>query len=146
MPADRHAIGEIIETSTLELAAESQELHRPPALGELVVVQVEGEDYCYGVVTHGTTSSPDAGRRVVRRATEDVRDEAIYAQHPQLTRLLQTVFRARLVGWREGQTVRRGIPPTPPPLHHTVYQCGAADVETFAQDLYYFRLLLTDAG
>lgn len=144
--SDEVPIGEIIETSTLGFVAESQELHRPPALGELVKVQTDGEDYCYGVVTYGTTSSPDAGRRVVRRATEDVHDEAIYDQHPQLSRLLQTTFRAKMVGWREGDMIRQSVPPTPPPLHHTVYR-SPADVEKLVgRGFYYFRLLLDETG
>lgn len=146
MPDDREIIGEIIETSTLDFVAESQRLHQPPALGELVVVQVNGEDYCYGVVTYGTTSSPDAGRRVVRRATAEVRDEAIYDQHPQLSRLLQTTFRAKMVGWRDDDRILQSIPPTPPPLHHTVYRCPG-DIGRFVKrGFYYFRLLLDDAG
>lgn len=143
---DEAPIGEIIETSTLHFVAESQELHRPPALGELVKVQTDGADYCYGVVTYGTTSSPDAGRRVVRRATGEVRDEAIYDQHPQLSRLLQTTFRAKLVGWCEHDRILQSIPPTPPPLHHTVYSCPG-DIGRFVErGFYYFRLLLDDSG
>lgn len=146
MSQEREIIGEIIETSTLAFVAESQQLHQPPALGELIVVQVDGDDYCYGVVTYGTTSSPDVGRRVVRRATDDVRDEAIYNQHPQLTRLLQTTFRAKLVGWRENNRLVQSIPPTPPPLHHTVYRCPADIKPLVERGFYYFRLLLDDAG
>lgn len=145
MPDDR-IIGEIIETSSLHVVAESQTLHQPPALGELVKVQMQGEDYCFAVVTFGTTSSPDAGRRVVRRATEDVYDEEIYERHPQLKKLLQTTFRAHLVGWMDGGAIRQGLPPAPPPLHHRVYRCPDS-IGAFAErGFYYFRLLLEGTG
>lgn len=137
-----HGIGEIIETSTLDFLAASQELHQPPALGELVKVQTAGEDYCYAVVVFGTTRSPDAGRRVIPRAAGDVRDEAIYDHHPQLKRLLQTTFHAKLVGWNQNGAIRQAIPPTPPPLHHTVYTCTTDEIATFTATFYYLRLLL----
>lgn len=134
-------IGEIVETSTLGFRAESLTLHQPPPLGELVKVQRDGQDYWYAVVVYGTTSA-DVGRRVVRRATPEVRDEAIYREHPQLARLLQTVFEARLVGWNEDGRIRQGLPPVPPPLHYSVHVCSAEEVIAFSRHFYYFRLLL----
>lgn len=137
-------IGEIIETSTQDFLAESLELHRPPQLGSLVKVQVSRQDYCYAVVSYGTTSSPDAGRRAVRRSTDGVIDEAIYDAHPQLNRLLQTTFRATLVGWHAGNArqVRQSLPPSPPPLHHAVYICTPSEMREFTGGLQYFRLIL----
>ena len=137
-------IGEIVETSTLGFRAESLTLHQPPPLGELVKVQRDGEDYWYAVVVYGTTSA-DLGRRVVRRATPEVRDEAVYREHPQLRRLLQTTFEARLVGWKDEGRVRQTLPPAPPPLHYSVYVCSAEEVAAFTRHFYYFRLLLEPA-
>src|SRR5687768_3217340 len=98
-------LGEIIETSTLDFVAESLTLHQPPPLGSLVKVQVQGATYCYGVVCFGTTSSADSGRRAVRRSQNGAVNEAVYKEHPQLERLLQTLFRVSLVGCLEGKTL-----------------------------------------
>lgn len=136
-------IGEIIETTTLDFLAESLTLHQPPPLGDLVKVHMEGEAYCYGVVCYGTTSSPDAGRRAVRRSAPGVVDEQVYSEHPQLARLLQTVFRVQLVAWRDENLVRQTLPPSPPPLHHTVYECQGKEAIEVSDNLTYLRLLLS---
>jgi hypothetical protein len=139
-------IGEIIETTTSGFVAESEELNRPPALGSLVKVQVGGADYAYGVVSYGTTTSPEPGRRAVRRSTDEVFDEAIYDEHPQLWRILHTEFNVILVGWVEDGVIHQHLPPQPPPLHHSVYQCEPEEVKAFTQQLYYLRLLLSAPG
>ncbi|HBY95118.1 MAG TPA: hypothetical protein DEP84_14365 [Chloroflexi bacterium] len=146
MPENTEPIGEIIETATQDFLAESLTLHQPPLLGELVKVQVNREDYCYAVVSYASTSSPDAGRRAVRRSSESVVDEAVYASHPQLNRLLQTTFRAILTGWSDAgvssAAIRQSLPPTPPPLHHSTYRCTPEAVRRFTDQLLYFRLIL----
>lgn len=139
-------IGEIIETTTLDFVAVSMTLHQPPPLGELVKVNLSGQCYCYGVVCYGTTSSPDSGRRAVRRSQENVIDEQVYREHPQLERLLQTVFRVLLVGWRDGEEVRQTLPPSPPPLHHAVHECDGQEAHRLTGNLTYFRLLLSAGG
>lgn len=140
-------IGEIIETTTLGFLAESLTLHQPPPLGDLVKVNMGGQCYCYGVVCYGTTSSPDAGRRAVRRSASGVVDEQVYREHPQLERLLQTVFQVTLVGWQDDDhIVHQTLPPVPPPLHHAVYRCNEAEVKALSRHLSYFRLLLGASG
>jgi len=168
-------IGEIIETGTTGFVAESLELNRPPALGSLVKVEV-GDGACvYGVVSHGTTTGLDPGRRAVRRSTEEVRDEAIYDEHPELKHTLRTEFSVLLVGCVEdpvlvalgplaqalgpvaqghrGQRVqdkcgaiRQHLPAQPPPLHYSVHQCTEEEVRAFSERLYYLRLLLSAPG
>ena len=139
-------IGEIIETGTTGFVAESLELNRPPALGSLVKVEV-GEGACvYGVVSHGTTAGLDPGRRAVRRSTAEVYDEAIYAEHPELTRTLRTEFSVLLVGCVEDGAIRQHLPAQPPPLHYSVHQCTEEEVRAFSERLYYLRLLLAATG
>ena len=139
-------IGEIIETTSISFVAESEELNQPPALGSLVKVQVRGADYAYGLVSYGTTTSPEPGRRAVRRSTEKAFDEAIYDEHPQLRRVLHTEFNVILVGWVEDGVIHQHLPPQPPPLHHSVYQCSSEEIKAFSQRLYYLRLLLAASG
>lgn len=141
-------IGEIVATSSNSLTAVSFTLHQPPALGSLLKVDVEGgRRTVYGVVSFGTTTGLDPGRRVVRRSTEDVHDAAIYAEHPQLEKTLRTEFAALLVGYSgpDGR-VHQHLPPQPPPLHYSVCGCDADEVARFSQQRRYFRLLLAAAG
>lgn len=139
-------IGEIVETSTTSFVAVSKTLHQPPALGSLVKVQLGGEDYAYGVVAFGTTTSPDPGRRAVPRANDEVYDEALYAEQPQLTRVLHTEFTVVLVGCFEEGTVQQYLPPQPPRLHYDVHECTPDEVRRFSERLLYFRLLLNAQG
>jgi hypothetical protein len=134
-------IGEIIETGTTGFVAESLELNRPPALGSLVKVEV-GEGACvYGVVSHGTTTGLDPGRRAVRRSTEQIYDE-----HPELRHTLRTEFTVLLVGCLEDGAIRQHLPAQPPPLHYSVHQCTEEEVRAFSERLYYLRLLLSAPG
>jgi len=136
-------IGEIIETETTGFVAESLELNQPPALGSLVKVEV-GEGGCvYGVVSHGTTTGLDPGRRAVRRSTAEVYDEAIYDEHPELRHTLRTEFSVLLVGCVEDGAIRQHLPAQPPPLHYSVHQCTEDEVRAFSEWLYYLRLLLS---
>jgi len=139
---DRARIGEIVETETSRFVAESFELHRPPALGQLVYATGDGNMHLYAVVCYGTTASPDPGRRAVRRSTGEVFDQAVYDEHPQLELMLRTEFTARLVGYADETRVRHYLPPQPPPLHYSVYTCTAHEVARFTERLTYLRLLL----
>jgi len=141
-------IGEIVATSSNSLTAVSFRLHQPPPLGSLVKVEVEADQRTvYAVVSFGTTTGLDPGRRVVRRSTEGVYDAAIYAEHPQLEKTLRTEFQALLVGYAgpDGR-IHQHLPPQPPPLHYSVCACDAHEVERFSQRCAYFRLLLEAAG
>jgi hypothetical protein len=141
-------IGEIVATSSSSLTAASFTLHRPPALGSLVKVGLQEErGAVYAVVSYGTTTGLDPGRRVVRRSTESVHDAAIYAEHPQLEKTLRTEFRALLVGYDgpDGR-IRQHLPPRPPPLHYSVSDCDTDEITSFTQRRDYFRLLLDSEG
>ena len=139
-------IGEIIETGTTGFVAESLELNQPPASGSLVKVEV-GDGACvYGVVSHGTTTGLDPGRRAVRRSTEQVYDQAIYDEHPELRHTLRTEFSVLLVGCVEDGAIRQHLPAQPPPLHYSVHQCTEEEVRAFSERLYYLRLLLAAPG
>jgi hypothetical protein len=139
---ERARIGEIVETETSRFLAESFELHRPPALGQLVYALGDDETQLYAVVCYGTTASPDPGRRAVRRSSGEIFDQAVYDEHPQLELMLRTEFAARLVGYADEGKVRHYLPPQPPPLHYAVYTCTPDQVARFTARLTYLRLLL----
>jgi len=139
-------IGEIIETRSTSFVAESYELHRPPALGSLVKVKVDSHREVYAVVSYGETGGIEPGRRAVRWGSEEVFDEAIYKEHPELRRTLRTEFAVLSVGSLEGGEARQGLPSEPPPMHYSVYSCLPEEVVRFTEELYYLRLLLAGEG
>ena len=140
-------IGEVIETSTVGFWAESTALHELPPLGSLVSVALPDGDTLYGVVAFGQTAGVDAGRRAVRRGSEEVFDGAIYERHPELTRILRTTFRAVIVGYagRDG-VPRHHLPPCPPPLHYSVARCERAAVHAFTAAPRYLSILAVSEG
>ena len=139
-------IGEIIETRSTGFVAESYQLHGPPALGSLVKVKVDDHREIYAVVSYGETGGIEPGRRPVRWSTDEIFDEAIYEEHPELRRTLRTEFTALSVGGVEGEEARQGLPSEPPPMHYSVYSCIPEEVLRFTEELYYLRLLLAGEG
>lgn len=140
-------IGEVIETSTIGFWAESTALHDTPPLGSLVTVTMAEGDTLYGVVAFGQTTGIDAGRRAVRRGSDEVFDAAIYREHPELTRILRTTFRVTTVGYvgTNGRP-RHHLPPCPPPLHYSVLRCDHAAVLAFTETPRYFAMLAVSEG
>ena len=61
---------------------------------------------------------------------------------PDLAEVPQTEFSAIIVGFAEGDAIRQFLPPQPPPVHYSVYECGADEVARFNQALDYFRTVL----
>ncbi len=141
-------IGEIIESTSVKIVAESNEFLQPPPLGSLVKAKdAASSGWIYGVVSFGTTVSLDPGRQITRRSTPDAHDEEVYREHPQLRHTLRTVFEAVLVGYSDAQgRLHRHLPAQPPPLHYSAYRCTPGEIARFTDDTGYFRLLLTYQG
>ena len=146
-------IGEIVETMSTGFVAENFELNRPPPLGSLVVVRLPAEAGetssgmdLYAVVTYGQTVGLDPSRRAVRRSTDTVFDQAIYQEHPELSRTLRTEFGATLVGFLADGQLRQHLPSQPPPLHFSVQSASPEEVQRFTDRLHYLRLLLAPYG
>jgi hypothetical protein len=135
-------IGEIVESTSTHFVAESLDLRRPPELGRLVKVHLDEDSDLYAVVCYGETGSLDPGRRAVRRSTEEVYDDEVYREHPQLEHVLRTEFTSLAVGVLDQGVVHQGLPSQLPPLHYSVHGCDAEETSRFTQDLHYFRLLL----
>ena len=139
-------IGEIIETASTTIVAESFTLNRPPALGSLVRVDEAEGGPLYAIVTHGQTVPLEPGRKPVRRSTQTQYDAAVYREHPELSHLLRTEFTASLVAWTEQGRIVQGLPALPPPLHYSVLRCDAETIRAFSNRLFYLRLLLAATG
>ena len=135
-------VGEIVKSTSTQFVSESFDMKRPPTLGSLVKVCLDENQDLYGVVCYGETGSIDSGRRAVRRSTEDVYDENIYRENPQLKHVLRTEFTSLSVGVMGGERVLQGVPSQPPPLHYSVHSCEPEETTRFTNELHYFRLLL----
>ncbi len=136
-------IGEIVETNSMGFVAESFELRRPPAFGSLVKAPISEGRRAYGVVSFVQMAGLDPGRRALRQSTDEIYDEAVYDEQPQLPRIIRTTFDAVFVGWEDADRLWQQLPPQPPPLHFSVQDCEVGEVKQFSDKLYYLRLLLT---
>ncbi|MBI2866976.1 MAG: hypothetical protein HYX97_01415 [Chloroflexi bacterium] len=135
-------IAEVVESATTEFVAQCYDLHHSPPFGSLVRVSPAGLSLTtYGLVYLVTTTSIDPGRRPVARGQHEESEEALYRNHPHLTQLLRTEFRALVVGWSSGEALRHGLPAQPPRVHDFVYGCSMEELRTFGASLDYLSLV-----
>lgn len=140
-------IGEVIESSTTAFTAGAYQLLEAPAFGTLVRAQTRSEGHAiYGLVYDIRTGSKEpGGRAVVRGRTysgRDLYDDEIYQEHPDLAEVLQTEFSAITVGFAEGERIYHYLPPQPPPVHYSVYECGIGELARFSAENDFFRTVL----
>jgi hypothetical protein len=138
-------IGEVIESSTTSFTAGAYTLLEAPAFGALVRAQARSAGSAvYGLVYEIRTGSKEpGGRAVVRGRTysgRDLYDAEIYQEHPDLAEVLQTEFSA--VGFAEGAQLYQYLPPQPPPVHYSVYECDADELRAFGASTDFFRTVL----
>ncbi len=137
--ADR--VGEVIEASTTDFAAQCYELYQSPPLGSLVKT-TDAPVELYGIVYNATTASLEPGRRPIARGKDETSEEAVYQQSPQLSKLLRTEFGTLVVGHRENDTLYRYLPPKPARIHGFVYLCSPDEVREFSQSLAFLNMLV----
>jgi hypothetical protein len=140
-------IGEVIESTTTSFTAGAYELLQAPPFGALVRAQARSEAMAvYGLVYEIRTGSKEpGGRALVRGRTysgRELYDAEIYHEHPDLAEVLQTEFSAITVGFVDGGQVHQYLPPQPPPVHYSVYECGDAELAQFTEATDFFRTLL----
>ncbi|HUG15505.1 MAG TPA: hypothetical protein VMM78_10880 [Thermomicrobiales bacterium] len=144
-PVVRH--GEVIETSTTRISAESDVLHILPELGSLARIDgMTGQPTTYGVVSFGSTGGLDTSRKAVRRGAPGVSDQAIYQRHPELEIVLRTTFEVAVIGYGDGTTFHHHLPALPAPLHFSVRSCSAVETQAFCHEPRYLSALLTYRG
>lgn len=140
-------IGEIIEASTTRFTAGAYDLLEAPPFGSLVRAATRSEGCAiYGLVYEIRTGSREpGGRAVVRGRTYSGRelfDAEIYEENPDLAEVLQTEFSALTVGFVEAGAIYQYLPPQPPPVHYSVYECGPAELARFTEGTDFFRAAL----
>lgn len=139
-------VGEVIETSTARIWVQSDGLHELPSLGSLVRVTTQAGDPIFAVVSFGETGGIDAGRRAIRRGSNEVRDQEVYRRHPELSQILRTTFEAVPVAYRRGRIIRHLLPPLPPPLHYSVSEVEPDDLHAVTNDPRYLSILAQYQG
>lgn len=136
-------LGEVVEASSAGFTVQCYDLYGAPALGALV--RTGGDTPVYGVVTNVATSSMDPARRPVARGQDEADEEAVYRSNPQLAALLRTDFQATIVGYGDGEQLRRYLPSQPPRIHAFVQSCAPSEVRAFTERLDFLSLLLAGA-
>jgi hypothetical protein len=96
----------------------------------------------YAIVYQVATAGIDPGARPVVRGHTGLRDQAIYDANPDLSQVLRTDVSALLVGYHDGPVLRQVLPPIPPPLHWSVYECDPDACRSFGSGTAYLRTLV----
>jgi hypothetical protein len=130
-------IAEVIEASTAQFTAQCYGLYELPPLGSLVRTGT-----IYGVVGHAETTGIEPGRRPIARGKNEASEEAVYESSPQLSKLLRSQFTAASVGFKDGDTIYRYLPPQPARIHSFVYLCPPDEVKDFSRDFSFLTILL----
>ena len=143
----QNVMGEVVETSLTSYTAQTYRLDEPPPFGGLVRVKDRaGTCEIYGVVYHIATGGIDPGRRAAARGggQPQARDEQVYTENPQLTRLLKTEFGVLVLGCRAvgANHFSYVFPDYPPPLHYGVALCGDTTLAHFTEEFSYLRTIL----
>lgn len=133
-------IGEVIESSTTDFAAECYELYNMPPLGSLVKT-ADPPAEIYGIVCQAGTASIEPGRRPIARGKGETSEEAIYQSNPQLAKLLRSEFLTLVVGHRLDGKIHQYLPPKPARIHAFVHLCNPNEVRQFSQSLDFLSIL-----
>jgi hypothetical protein len=134
-------VGEVVESGTASFVAQCYELYRSPPFGSLVKTGDASFEQ-YGVVYDIMTSSFDQGRRPIARGKDESSEADIYANSPQLSKLLRSDFGVLVIGYREDNKIHQYVPPRPPRIHSFVYECSESEVRDFSRSLDFINILV----
>ncbi|MDE2837537.1 MAG: hypothetical protein OXL97_08525 [Chloroflexota bacterium] len=133
--------GEVVEASVDRVVGQCHTLYGAPPLGTLVRVGSS----LFAVVDGVSTAALDPGRRVIARGAELASESDVYAENPQLERLLRTDVTLTVVGHEEGGRFFQHLPPLPPRIHTFLYACSGAEVRAFMERSDWTALVLASA-
>lgn len=134
-----------MESDSTALAVQCYRLQEPPPLGSLVVAS-DGEVEVLGVVSGAGTSSIQQGRKPLARGEREASVETLYANNPQIEKLLMTTFRAEIVGYRGDGTIIQRLPARPPRVHSFVYGCSREEQAAFGESMEFLNILTGARG
>ncbi len=133
--------GEVVEASVDSVTGQCHTLYGAPPLGTLVRVGAS----LFAVVDGVSTAALDPGRRVIARGAGLESESDVYAENPQLERLLRTDVTLTVVGHEEGGRYFQHLPPLPPRIHTFLYSCSGAEVRGFMERSDWTALVLASA-
>ncbi|MYA50867.1 MAG: hypothetical protein F4185_07005 [Chloroflexi bacterium] len=133
--------GEVVEASVDSVTGQCHTLYGAPPLGTLVRVGAS----LFAVVDGVSTAALDPGRRVIARGAGLESESDVYAENPQLERLLRTDVTLTVVGHEEGGRYFQHLPPLPPRIHTFLYACSGAEVRGFMERSDWTALVLASA-
>jgi len=134
-------VGEVIEASTTDFAAQCYKLYELPPLGSLVKTRDQSVEL-YGIVCNAATTSLEPGRRPIARGRDETTEEEIYRSSPQLLKLLRSEFSALVVGHRQDDKLYHYLPPKPARIHGFVYLCNLEEMKEFSQSFDFLNILI----
>ncbi|MDE2786370.1 MAG: hypothetical protein OXL37_06865 [Chloroflexota bacterium] len=134
-------VAEVTASQSQRVEAQCYEAHATPPLGSLVRI---GSPPVYAVVLDVRHEPLDPTRPLTPRGADLETEDEVYAANPQLSAILTTRFTAAIVGFRDGASIRAGLPSLPPDLHSFVFLCDDADLAVFGVDFGWLRLLLDE--
>ncbi len=137
----RH-VGEVIESSTAQLVAESVRLNGAPAFGQFVRVETEPGSVL-GVVHNTRTQSLEANRRPSAYGKSE---EELRLEQPQIFELLRTHFDVSVLGYLDGSHPVLAYPPQPARIHSFVYLCEPNQVMALTSSQQLLRSVLDAPG
>ena len=137
----RPKFGEVVEASVERVVGQCHTLYGAPPLGTLVRVGAT----LFAVVDGVSTAALDPGRQVIARGAELASESDVYAENPQLERLLRTDVTLTVVGHEEGGRYFQHLPPLPPRIHTFLYACSGAEVRAFMDRSDWTALVLASA-
>ena len=133
--------GEVVEASVSSVVGQCHALYGAPPLGTLVRVGAS----LFAVVDGVSTAALDPGRRVIARGAELASESDVYAENPQLERLLRTDVTLTVVGHEDGGRYFQHLPPLPPRIHTFLYACSGSEVRGFMERSDWTALVLASA-
>ena len=140
-PGATTKFGEVVEASVDSVVGQCHTLYGAPPLGTLVRVGAS----LFAVVDGVSTAALDPGRRVIARGAGLESESDVYAENPQLERLLRTDVTLTVVGHEEGGRYFQHLPPLPPRIHTFLYACSGAEVRGFMERSDWTALVLASA-
>ncbi len=131
--------GEVVEASVERLVGQCHRLYEAPPLGALA----RAGDSIFAVVDGVSTASIDPGRQVIARGADAESEEDVYAEHPQLERLLRTEVTLTVIGYEDGEQLFQHLPPLPPRIHTFLHRCSDDETRRFMERTDFLALLLS---
>ena len=142
-PLEVRRVGEVIESDTYSVMAQCYELYMAPPIGSVIAI---GTPPVYAIVNLIKTEPLDPSRPILARGKNSESESQVYADNPQIPRLLATRFEGFLIGYQEEEMDKAYLPPVPPIIHSFIYTCDSESIKRLTSDLDFLRSMISQAA